>query len=235
MSHINYTPFEKLKICKPVYRIPWILRQAQDKTVLDLGAFDETALNKVETPHWLHGRLAQVASQVIGIDNSDQLQKEELQTSNKSKILKRHITDLEEITYNESFDLIVAGELIEHLPHALEFLDKIKQLKNMSGKQFVLTTPNATSFHNAALALFKRESSHKDHLQIYSYKTLNTLCERTGFQSWEIIPYHVQFSELLLKKKGVHRRLITFCEKSVNAFEWLFPMISGGWIVNIRI
>jgi hypothetical protein len=84
------------------------------------------------------------------------------------------------------------------------------------------------------LALASRESNHHDHLQIFSVKTLNTLCLRAGFQDWEIIPYHVYFTEMLLRSTGLRRFLVEISENLVNLAEGLFPLLSGGLILHIK-
>ena len=232
---LDYLPLEKVKLSRPVDRIAWILDQAKGKAVLDLGAYDETAVTKIWTKFWLHGRLAQVASRVVGIDHSEKLSSEGLQVSPNSVILKGRIEDLDRLTRGHEFDVIVAGEFIEHLPDALDFLTRIKRNPHFANKQLIVTTPNAFSLHNVLLGLLRRESTHPDHLQVYSFKTLNTLCTRAGFQSWEIVPYHVSFTETILRTKGPQKLFAQASEKAVHLFEILFPMLSGGWIVNIRI
>lgn len=220
---------------RPVYRIAWILDRVKGKNVLDLGAYDETALIKLGTDYWLHGKLAETAKTVIGVDNSSKLPPEGLKTSAKSVIIRGDIFNLSSVASCYEIDTIIAGELIEHLPNTLDFLKSIKNEKSFSGKEMLLTTPNATSLHNVLLSLLSKESTHCDHLQIYSYKTLNTLCAKAGFSEWEIIPYHVAFPEMILQSKGIIRFAAIVCEKIINFFEKLFPLLSGGWVVRIKI
>ena len=57
-QHLTYETLEKLNICRPVDRIGFIANLCRDKRVLDVGCFDETALIKRDTEHWLHGRIS---------------------------------------------------------------------------------------------------------------------------------------------------------------------------------
>lgn len=235
MGNLTYTPFERVPARRPVYRIPYLVEAVAGKTVLDLGAYDETALSKTGTDYWLHGRLAESALLVIGVDNSQALPDEGVVTAPNSRILKFHFENLPELTQRFDFDVVVAGELIEHLSDPLSFLRKLRNDPRLSGRTLLITTPNATALHNCGLALLRRESQHGDHLQIYSYKTLNTLFGRAGFPDYEIFPYHVLYSELCLRTNGIQRGLIRALEAGVHGFEAIFPMISGGWIVRARI
>jgi hypothetical protein len=199
--------------------------------VLDLGCWDETAIIKQGTKYWLRNEICNYAKLTIGIDNSDLLPKEENELKSLN-IIKGDCTD-EEIIGHKNIDVIVAGELIEHLPNALHFFQTIKKL--YPGKMLIISTPNATSISNTLLGLFSRESMHKDHLNIFSYKTLFSLCKRSLFLDFEIIPTYVQFAELKLSSKFLKKNLVIFSEKIINLFEYLFPLLSGGYLVVIKI
>jgi hypothetical protein len=231
---LSYTPFEKLKVGRPVDRISYIAAQCAGKRVLDLGCYDETALIKQDTEHWLHGRVAKVAASVIGIDSSAGIPGEGIPTGPTSRILRGDAAQSRSICDAAGYepDIIVAGELVEHLADTQTFLRRVREA--FPGRQLVASTPNATSLTNVILALAGRESSHQDHLQIYSYKTLSTLCSRSEFGDWTIIPYYVRYSEFVLRNSGVARTLIMTAQKSMNCLEWMWPLLSGGLIVHVR-
>jgi len=231
MQTLKYTPLEKIGISRPVDRIAFVTSNCEGKNVLDLGCYDETALIKKNSGMWLHEQIAKVAKFVYGIDNSISLKDKQFSVSQNSKIVFGDVMDLKKIDDFEP-DVIIAGEIIEHLPNAPDFLKKIKSL--YSGKQLICSTVNATSFTNSLLSLIKRESCHKDHLQVYSYKTINTLCRLTGFENWEILTYHIYFTEMILASKGIKRLILKAVEKIVNIIEWIFPLASGGLIMNVK-
>jgi Methyltransferase domain len=231
--NLNYKFSEKLNVQKPVDRIPYLVGLSRKRVVLDIGCYDETALFKQETGHWLHSELIKSARQVIGIDNSSKIPESRPEGGNDSIILKLSADDIDNNTLKKyDFDLIVAGELIEHLDNTLGFFKKVKQLFN--NKQFICTTPNSASLYNVLLSIFKRESTHRDHLQVYSYKTLNTLCAKAGFQEWDIIPYHARFTESIHDNRRFMRQLFIFVEKMFNITESIFPMLSGGLILHVK-
>jgi SAM-dependent methyltransferase len=231
MKSLLYTPLEPLTVCRPVRRSSYVAEHCRGKVVLDLGCRDETALMKCDTPHWLHGEIAKVAKRVVGVDNSKDVPPEGMVSAPNARILHGDVNRLEEVVQDAEIEILVAGELLEHLPEPLAFLRQIQRL--YPGKQLVLTTPNATSVANVLLAMAKRESNHHDHLQIFSIKTLNTLCLRAGFQEWNLVPYHVYFTEMILRAKGLGRLFVQTAERMVNWTETAFPMLSGGLILHV--
>lgn len=234
MQNLTYTPLEKIHVPGPVNRIQYISNACTQKRVLDLGCYDETALAKVNNEAYLFSEIDKVALDHIGVDNSKLLPDEGLIFSPKSKIIKGDITDLSKIAIDLSgTEIIIAGELIEHLPNTLGFFTYIKQ--TFPGKKMICSTPNATNLSNILLAYFIRESCHIDHFQVYSYKTLNTLCRTAQFDNWQIIPYHVKYTEAILRSKGLKKLLVQFCEKTINLIESIFPLTGGGYLIEIDI
>lgn len=232
--NLQYTPTEKINVNSPKTRIQFIVTACQNRSVLDLGCYDETALIKNDTDTYLFAAIDKVSKSHIGIDNSELIPEEGIIFSNTSKIIKGDITNLiQYIPKNESIDIIIAGELIEHLPNTLGFFLSLK--KDFPGVRLICSTPNTTSLSNIILAFFKRESCHKDHFQVYSIKTLNTLCRQANFKSWNIIPYHVKYTEMILRSKGIKKIFVQTCESIINFFERLFPMTAGGYLIDIEI
>lgn len=234
MINLNYTPTEKLTVKRPVDRVSYITNACVGKNVLDLGCFDETALIKGNSGKYLFKEISDVSALHIGVDNSKLLPTEGITFGENAKILRGDIYDLDDLDIQHiDFDIIIAGELIEHLPNTVDFLDNIK--KKFSGRRLICSTPNATSFSNIILSLFKKESSHIDHLHIYSYKTLNTLCKIAKFDEWQIIPYHVKFTEMILSSRSGKKQIVKLSENIINGIETLFPMTSGGYIIDVII
>lgn len=111
--NLKYETLEKLALPRPVDRLDYIAENCNSKIVLDIGCFDETALIKRETRHWLHGRLAAKAKLVIGIDNSSKIPPEGLRTAENAVIYRSDGVRIDEsLTGRNKYDLIVAGEFI---------------------------------------------------------------------------------------------------------------------------
>ncbi|MEI7595585.1 MAG: methyltransferase domain-containing protein [Bacteroidota bacterium] len=231
MKKLTYDNFEKLHVKKPVNRIKYFANYCRTKSVLDIGSYDETAVNlKIETNYWLFSELEKTAKTLIGIDIA---LPEESIIYKTTKIIRKDVFEINESIF-KNYEIITAGEILEHLPSPLDFFLFVK--KEFQGKELLLSTPNGLNFGNTLMGLFKREVQHVDHLQLFTYKTLNTLCEKAGFQEWEIIPYHFFATEMKLKTPSALKRgFITIIEKTINCVEYLFPLLSLGYMVKVKI
>ncbi|MFK5073259.1 hypothetical protein ACI4BE_27425, partial [Klebsiella pneumoniae] len=109
--------------------------------------YDETALIKENSGKYLFTEISGVASLHFGVDNSMQLPDSGIYYTDTEKIFKGDIYQLHQIDFGDiTFDIIIAGELIEHLPNTLHFFSYIK--KQYTGKKMICSTPNTTSFSN---------------------------------------------------------------------------------------
>ena len=217
---------------RPVDRLEFISGRVRGRSVFDLGALDETAMQaKQGTRHWLHAALCATASSVVGVDNSPLLPAQGIDTPNGGRIVHADIFDLAPLVESHGRpDVVVAGELIEHLPDTSGFLRSLTESGSLAGCELVFSTPNACCWHNFVVGLAGRESTHKDHLQIYSYKTLRTLFDRAGVALTELVPYRVSFQEMISASGRVGKLGVRIAERTVNALEWATPTLSAGWI-----
>jgi len=237
-AQLRYEPLERLRVPRPVDRIAFVADACSNFKVLDLGALDETAYTqKRGRGTWLHERIAAVAQYVVGVDSSPAVPREGLSTAANARIVRGDIDGIDALLEESGFqpDIVVAGELIEHVPSPLAFLQGLKGSTRLAGCTLILTTPNATAAHNVAVGLLSRESTHRDHLCILSYKTLHTLCARAGLEHFELVPYRSAFVEMRARNPGLRGALIAAGQKAVNAVEWLFPLLSFGWIVRATL
>lgn len=229
---LTYETLEVIRVARPVDRVSYIAGLCRNQVILDLGCYDETALVKVGTAHWLHGQISTVARRVDGIDMSSSLPSQGLRTSPNSVIYKGDAIALEGISgMRDDYDIVVAGEFIEHIEAPLVFLRNLKCV--FPGKTLIFSTPNGASISSVLMGMIGREAQHPDHLANFSYKILNTLCARAGFRSWEIVPYHFYASEMLLKSGGLKKTLVWGVERCVRVFERFFPLTSFGYVVKV--
>lgn len=225
---LTYATFERLRVPRPVDRLDYIAEACRGRSVVDIGGLDETSLQKRDTKHWLHGRLAEVATHVVGIDSSEKVPPEGISTSPRSKIVRGDAMAVASVDVG-IVDVIVAGEFIEHVEHPLQFLRNMRSRFPCS--ELIISTPNGASFSNTVMALISRESQHPDHLHCYTFKTLHTLFSRSGYSEWEIIPYRFYATELLLASSVPVRMVVMAVERVIRAFGWMFPLTSLGYIV----
>ena len=165
-----------------VERSDFILDHCTGKKVLHLGCtnypYTEDAIQKGML---LHFELEKVASDIYGID----FDRDGIDILNARGSKNIHWADLEnlgELDLNETFDTIIAGEMIEHLNNPGLFLNGIKRFMNRDS-ELLLTTINAY----CGLRFFRyglrgkqgeQEPVHPDHVAYYSYSTLKLLVER---------------------------------------------------------
>lgn len=83
---------------------------------------------------WLHEEISNQAFDTIGIDNSFSIPEEGVTLKN-SKIIKGDCANKTTIS-GYDVDVIVAGELIEHLPNPIEFLATLKN-STLEKRQFL--------------------------------------------------------------------------------------------------
>lgn len=150
----------------------------QGKEVLDVGCVDHD-LGTSLRPDWLHAQLCRVARRVVGLD-----------------VLAEEVRELglrgfrvvqgnaETFSLGERFDVIVAGELLEHVSNVGAFLDGARRHLRPGGRLLV-TTPNAFALGNvlrivrAAVGFPIRDNP--EHTHWYDDQTLRQLLARHGF------------------------------------------------------
>jgi 2-polyprenyl-3-methyl-5-hydroxy-6-metoxy-1,4-benzoquinol methylase len=156
----------------------YIIKRCKNKTVLDLGCVSHNqADNQISKGVWLHEQICEVASKVIGVDIVEFIHPD--YTIYKGDV--EHLGDLSPIK-GLKFDVIVAGDIIEHVFNAGLFLDSIRAFCTPE-TEIIITTPNMRSLRFSWDALFKEEESCRgDHTCWYSKKTLRQLMGMKNFQ-----------------------------------------------------
>lgn len=237
MKPLSYAALEGLELLRPVRRLDFLAQQVHGKRVFDLGALDETAVDaKRDSGQWLHARLCSSAASVVGIDNSAALPEEGLTTDNGGRIIRGDIFDLSPVIARYGVpDVIVAGELIEHLPDTTLFLRSLAENTDLKGVELIFSTPNACCWHNWFVGIAGRESMHKDHLQVYSYKTLRTLFARAEIDLVALVPCRASFYEMIDSASPMGRLTVTAFQAVINTLEFATPALSAGWIGVARL
>jgi SAM-dependent methyltransferase len=165
--------------------------------VLHLGCTNwPYTLEAMEAGTLLHKDLAEVSSELYGFD-FDQEGIDVLAAKGFDNLFQADVEKLGEVALDKKFDVIIAGEMIEHLNNPGRFLEGIKRFMNSETK-LVLTTINAYSgMRFFVYGLRGRGGSlepvHPDHVAYYSYSTLKLLLERHGFNVAEFMFYDLGF------------------------------------------
>ena len=159
-----------------------IIPLIKGKRVLDVGSVGQSG------EYCLWNLLVEHAKTVVGVDLPDAEQTakaligvrpEGLQHATDTRIV---LGDMESISLERSFDVAVAGDVIEHVSNPGRFLDNIRRHLEGDGT-LAITTPNA-KWPTVALA------PNPTHVLWHDRFTLRTLLERHGYQVRFMGYYH---------------------------------------------
>lgn len=156
----------------PHEREGFILDLCAEKRVIHLGFVDEHQLEaKRERGRWLHERLGEVASHLIGIDLDAMVVERARELGYEAYVADaQDEAQLQQLALLPA-EVVVAGEVIEHLESPRRFLAALRQLVEPGGL-LVVTTPNASALTNALAPLLGLELVHPDHMAAFSPHTL---------------------------------------------------------------
>jgi SAM-dependent methyltransferase len=161
----------------PVDKSELLLDLARGRRVLDVGCIDhsaETALSLGDT--WLHGRLRDTASTLVGLDV---LERDAAVLNERGFDIR--IGDAEAFDLGETFDLVVAADLIEHLPNSGMFLDSLRRHLAPGGR-IVVTTPNPFNLDQwAGVGRRNAVAVNEQHVLWLDPVTMFQLTRRLGF------------------------------------------------------
>jgi len=169
---------------KLVQRVDLIMEMCAGKKVLHLGCANYPyTQNSIDNEMLLHYDLEKSAGELYGFD-FDQPGLDILAANGTGNLYRADLEKLDEVAMSETFDVIVAGEMIEHLNNPGLFLTGIQRFMN-SETRLVLTTINAYCgmrwfWYGLRGRRGKQEPVHPDHVAYYSYSTLSLLVKRHG-------------------------------------------------------
>jgi 2-polyprenyl-3-methyl-5-hydroxy-6-metoxy-1,4-benzoquinol methylase len=145
------------------------------KDVLDIGC--AVGYQKED---WMHKHIKSVAKSVYGLD---------LDMASVDEIRKMGYAieqgNAQDFNLNAKFNLVHAGELIEHLDNPGGFLESVKRHLTPDGL-LLITTPNALRISNFLYASTGGLRVNAEHTCWFCETTITTLLERKDFEVMEI-------------------------------------------------
>lgn len=165
-----------------VQRLHFITEMCTGKKVLHLGCTNSPYTeDSINNNMLLHFELEKAAAELFGID-SDENAIDMLKSHGTKNIYLADLENLDGLDLNETFDIIVAGEMIEHLNNPGHFLRGIQRFMNLETK-LLITTINAYCgmrfiWYGLRGKRGLAEPVHPDHVAYYSYSTLKLLLTR---------------------------------------------------------
>src|SRR5258706_9980620 len=169
-----------------VQRLDIIRETCRGKRVLHLGCTNYPyTQDAIDLNSLLHFDLEKVAADLWGLD-SDQAGIDALVALGTKQIMLGDLERLDQLDLNDTFDVIVAGEIIEHLNNPGLFLQGVQRFMNKDSV-LIVTTVNAYCamrffYYGVRGKRGRIEPVHPDHVAYYSYTTLKLLIERHRLQ-----------------------------------------------------
>jgi 2-polyprenyl-3-methyl-5-hydroxy-6-metoxy-1,4-benzoquinol methylase len=210
------------KIRRYTSRVKFFTERANAKKVLHLGCSSGRYLrDRVQRRSLFHSLLESVSSDLYGIDidaDSLSIMRNELGFKN---LYEGDVERLEEVPVSGTFDIVVAGDLLEHITCPGAMLEGVKRFLEPSS-ELIVSTNNAFGLHYQIKRWLGGYVEQFEHVCFYSPETLVHLFQRHGYVVTEMCgaftenPYTV-------------RQRITFAA-ALPLFR-MFPVLAGTIIV----
>ncbi len=147
----------------------------EGRSVLDVGC-----ASRYGRPDWVHGLVEKAASTAMGID---------IDAGTIEALLAEghdvQLADARDFDLGRTFDVVFAGEIIEHLDDVHGFLAGVRRHLRPGG-QLVLTTPNVFYVGGFVYRFGGHGQVHPQHTCWYCEDTLRQVLTANGFTDIEI-------------------------------------------------
>ena len=172
----------------------WIVDLVQDKSVLDLGCIGHT-IDRVDSEGdlWLHKRIRGRAKEVVGLDS----------LGDEARILQGRgfdirVANAENFQLGRTFDVVVCGDLIEHVGNHAGLLESIHRHLAADGIA-VVTTPNPLAVARIANIVCDGSTPiNMEHTSWICPQTMLQLAHRCGFQ---IVDFRWLFTDFPMRSQ----------------------------------
>lgn len=166
-------------------RLAILERLAKGKNVVHLGCADHVPLIEAKRSRgqWLHERLCNVSRRCLGIDiDPDGIRFLRERLGFKDVVCANLLEDEVPEVSLEKWDVVVAGELIEHMDEPVRFLSGVRRVCLDRVQTLVATVPNALCWTNTRMATQHAEYINSDHRYWFTPYTLAKVASRAGLK-----------------------------------------------------
>lgn len=174
------------------------LPYCKNKRVLDVGAVCHNK-HSVVMHSWKHRKIRDASEYVLAVD----ILKDMIEWINERGGNFVYTDATSEVDLKDRFDVVVMGDLIEHVDNVAGLLEFGKRHLNKDGVMLI-TTPNPCFFELLNREVFEEVPiANMEHTCWITPTNMNELCFRTGLKLnkiYEIIPSNYQYSTWLMTK-----------------------------------
>jgi len=186
----------------------------QEKNILDVGCYDGTFLELIKNRQ----------NNFYGLEASDWGSAKAQEKG--IAVTKYFFNDVDKLPYEDNFfDIIIAGEIIEHIYDTDFFLQEIKRILKPGGK-LILSTPNIASFGRRIFLFFginpiietsPNQPDSSGHIRYFTYKSLNQLLTKNSLKVIEQKTDQINFSGSGKLKSAILARMFPGLGASIIA------------------
>jgi 2-polyprenyl-3-methyl-5-hydroxy-6-metoxy-1,4-benzoquinol methylase len=179
--------------------LSFLCDQVRGKNLLDVGCADHDVDNPGMKDRWMHAHLVKAARSTLGLDILEQ---------DCQKLRERGYNavagDACAIDLGQKFEVVVAGEIIEHVENPGALIRNLARHVAPGGK-LILTTPHIHySLHFVESILCDPyDRWHPQHVVAFEPFTLNNLMQRCGLTIEQCLYFTRSRKALALVKKGM--------------------------------
>jgi 2-polyprenyl-3-methyl-5-hydroxy-6-metoxy-1,4-benzoquinol methylase len=225
----SFSNLHKFHIVKKSFildRNELLLHLVANRKVLHFGCCDHLNLieEKITNGSHLHTNITKVATECVGLDiNEESLTKlSSLGVSNcyYYDLLSSNNSFIE----NKEYDFVLLGEILEHIPNPVEFLNLIAK-KFVNAKEIIVTVPNAFSTKNFYNIKQGVEEINTDHKYWFTPYTIAKVLTVAGYDANNI--YFVDRSRISLLEKFVKWFYLLQGKNPFTSKKWSISKATG--------
>jgi len=198
----------------------------KDRLVLHFGCCDHEGLieEKIRDKSHLQVKLSYIAAKCIGVD----IDRDALARLKSLNVPNCYYYDLYESNdlelENEIYDVVLLGEILEHIADPVQFLKKIKT-KFKNAKEIIITVPNAFNSQNFYNIKAGIEEINTDHKYWFTPFTISKVVTEAGFKLDSI--YFVDRSKLNIADRIIKRFYLLLNKNPFTSRKWNIIKANG--------